>query len=113
MPIPDSKRRWFRSRRIGSSSDCLLAIVPALAVGTISVVRLQSPQGLDGVDRRGGSWDGGPRMLLWWVASLIFRWRFQFGIRSVLAFCLACSIAVVGWRWKCSRLDGKRRWLRR
>ena len=33
-------------------------------------------------------------MLLWWIAGLILGWRFQFGIRSVLAFCLACSIAV-------------------
>jgi hypothetical protein len=35
-------------------------------------------------------------MLLWWIAGLIFRWRFQFGIRSLLAFCLASSIAA-GW----------------
>jgi hypothetical protein len=35
-------------------------------------------------------------MLLWWIASLIFRWRFQFGIRSLLQFCLASSIAA-GW----------------
>jgi hypothetical protein len=35
-------------------------------------------------------------MLVWWIASLLFHWRFQFGIRSVLAFCLTCSI-VVGW----------------
>ena len=33
-------------------------------------------------------------MLLWWAAGLIFPWRFQFGIRSVLAFSLASSIAV-------------------
>ncbi len=35
-------------------------------------------------------------MLLWWAAGLIFHWRFQFGIRSLLAFCLASSI-VAGW----------------
>ncbi len=35
-------------------------------------------------------------MLLWWIAGLIFGWRFQFGIRSLLMLCLACSIAV-GW----------------
>jgi hypothetical protein len=33
-------------------------------------------------------------MLLWWAVSLIFHLRFQFGIRSVLVFCLACSIAL-------------------
>ena len=33
-------------------------------------------------------------MLIWWITSLIFRWRFQFGIRSLLVFCLASSIAV-------------------
>jgi hypothetical protein len=32
-------------------------------------------------------------MLLWWAVSLICRWRFQFGIRSLLLFCLASSIA--------------------
>ena len=44
-------------------------------------------------------------MLLWWTAGLIFGWRFQFGIRSVLAFCLACSV-VVSWfavEWKDAR----------
>jgi hypothetical protein len=35
-------------------------------------------------------------MLLQWVAALIFARRFQFGIRSLLAFCLASSIAA-GW----------------
>ena len=35
-------------------------------------------------------------MLLWWVVSLFFRWRFQFGIRLMLVFCLASSIAA-GW----------------
>ena len=35
-------------------------------------------------------------MLLWWVGALIFARRFQFRIRTLLAFCLATSIAV-GW----------------
>jgi len=35
-------------------------------------------------------------VLAWWIAGLIFRWRFQFGIRSLLAFCLTMSIAA-GW----------------
>ena len=35
-------------------------------------------------------------MLLWWAAGLIFHWRFQFGIRSLLVFCLSTSIAA-GW----------------
>lgn len=34
--------------------------------------------------------------LLWWLASLIFRWRFQFGIRSLLLFVLVSSPAF-GW----------------
>ncbi len=33
-------------------------------------------------------------MLLWWATGLIFPWRFQFGIRSLLVYCLAASIAV-------------------
>ena len=32
-------------------------------------------------------------MLLSWAVGLIFRWRFQFGIRSLLVFCVASSIA--------------------
>jgi hypothetical protein len=38
----------------------------------------------------------GVAMLLWWAGALIVAGRFQFGIRSVLAFCLASSIAA-GW----------------
>ncbi len=34
-------------------------------------------------------------MLLWWFTGLIFHWHFQFGIRSLLAFCLASSVAAV------------------
>ena len=60
------------------------------------MVRLQSSQGLDGPDRRGGGRRGGPRDAVWWVAVLIFRWRFQFGIRSVLVFCLASRL-LPGW----------------
>ena len=33
-------------------------------------------------------------MLLWWAGALIFARRFQFRIRTLLAFCLASSIAV-------------------
>ena len=35
-------------------------------------------------------------VLLWWIASLIVGWRFQFGVRSLLVFCVAFSIAA-GW----------------
>jgi len=96
MPTADSKRRWFRfspDRLVISSLlvVCLLwlsdrfqwfgfnhhkgwtVLIAVAAVGVSAVV-----------------------MLLWWIASLILRWRFQFGIRSPLAFCLTCSI-VVSW----------------
>lgn len=35
-------------------------------------------------------------MLLWFVASLIFRWRFQFSIRSLLALTVAVALPF-GW----------------
>ncbi len=44
-------------------------------------------------------------VLLWWIAGLILGWRFQFGIRSLLLYCLAWSVAV-GWfavEWKNAR----------
>ena len=45
-------------------------------------------------------------MLPWWAAGLIFGWRFQFGIRSLLAFCLASSIAA---SWLAVEIEQARR----
>jgi len=45
-------------------------------------------------------------MLLWWAAGLIFGCRFQFGLRSLLAFCLAASIAAC---WLAAEIRSARR----
>ena len=31
-------------------------------------------------------------MLLWWLASILFRWRFQFSIRSLMVLVVAVAI---------------------
>ena len=46
---------------------------------------------------RGAYWDGalaGARVgaLLWFIASLLFRWRFQFSIQSLLVLTLAVAV---------------------
>lgn len=96
MPTPDSTRHWYRlspDRLVVGLllTVCLLWVserfqwfgfnhhngwTVLIAVATIGVAALV--------------------MLLWWAAGLIFRWRFQFGIRSLLVFCAAASIAA-GW----------------
>ncbi len=96
MPTPELKRRWYRLSP-DRFVDGLLAVVGLLWLSD----RFQ----LFGFDQHKGSMVlislavvclAALVMLLWWIASLLFDWRFQFGIRSVLAFCLTCSI-VVGW----------------
>jgi hypothetical protein len=53
-------------------------------------------------------------MPMWFVISLVFHRRFQFGIRSVLAFCLVCSIAA-GWlaveRERAQKQEGAVEWI--
>ena len=112
MPTAEPKRRWFHL-----SPDRFVDLIasrdlPALAVGSIPVVRLQSPQGLDGADRRGGGWRGGPRH-----AALVGRWldlRLAISIRHPVAAWRSvwpARLRSVGWPWKGNGLDGKRRWL--
>ena len=94
MPTPEPKRRWFHL-----SPD---RFVIALLLG-VCLLWLSERFQWFGFNHHKG-WTvliavaavgvAALVMLLWWVVSLIFRWRFQFGIRSLLAFCLACSIAV-------------------
>lgn len=44
--------------------------------------------------------------LLWWTVGLVFRWRFQFGIRSLLALMVAGSIAFA---WLAVEIEHARR----
>ncbi len=65
--------------------------VPALAVGEVSVADLA--QGLAGADRRG---ERGcvlaPNACFGLSPHLIFRWRFQLSIRSLLVLTVAVTI---------------------
>ena len=39
-------------------------------------------------------------MLLWFIASLLFQWRFQFSIWSLLVLTVAVAVRAVGWPWR-------------
>ena len=84
MTTPQPTLRWF-----GPTPDWLILVlfgrgIPALAVGAVLVVPVQSPPGLGGPDRRGG----GGRDISGHAAlahrALVFRLHFQFSIRSLL-----------------------------
>lgn len=96
MRAPDSKRSWFRLSPNRFVTGLLLVIgllwlserfqwfafnhrkgwTVLIAVATVGAAALV--------------------MVLLWAVALVFHWRFQFGIRSLLVFCLVCSIAA-GW----------------
>jgi membrane protein YdbS with pleckstrin-like domain len=46
-------------------------------------------------------------MLLWFIAALLFRWRFQFSIRSLLV--LTVAVVVPYYRWRPARGPVSRR----
>ena len=39
-------------------------------------------------------------MLLWFIAGLLFGWRFQFSIRSLLVLVVVVLFRAVGLQWK-------------
>ena len=63
-----------------------------MAVESVSVVRIQSAQGLGCADRRGrgGRGDAGHAGLVRRCPG--FRWRFQFSIRSLLVLVVVVSV---------------------
>ena len=56
------------------------------------VVLVQRTQGLDGTS--GGGWRGRGAWsdAAWWLVALVFRWRFQFGIRTLLVLVVAVAL---------------------
>jgi hypothetical protein len=96
MPTPEPKRRWFHL------SPDRFVILLLLVIG---LLWLSDRFQWFGFNHHKG-WTvliavaavgvAALVMLTWWAVSLIVRWRFQFGIRSLLVFCMASSIAA-GW----------------
>ena len=64
----------------------------ALAVGAVSVVLVQREEGLDSADRGGGGRRGDAGHAAVVRRGLVFRWRFQFSIRSLLVLTVAVAI---------------------
>ena len=63
-----------------------------MAVGAVSVVLVQREKGLDRADRRGGGRRGDAGHAALVRGGLIFRWRFQFSIRSLLVLTVAVAV---------------------
>ena len=67
-----------------------------VAVRTVRLVCAGPAQGLGGPDRGGGVCRGTAASILWFVGALLFRRRFQFGIRSLLLLALIVAL-LCGW----------------
>ena len=94
MPTPDPKRRWFRLSPDRFVVGLLLGVGLLWLSDRFQWFGFNHHKGWTVLIAVAAVGVAALVMLLWWVAGLIFRWRFQFGIRSLLAFCLASSIAV-------------------
>ena len=66
--------------------------MPALAVGAVSVVRLQSHKGWTVLIAVAAVGVAFLVMLLWFIMALVFRWRFQFSIRSLLVLVVVVAL---------------------
>jgi hypothetical protein len=96
MPAPDPKRRWFDLSPDRFVMSLLLVIGLLWLSERFQWFGFNHHKGWTVLISVAAVGVAALVMLLWWAAGLIFGWRFQFGIRSVLAFFVACSIAA-GW----------------
>ena len=93
MTDPTPKPRWYHSHAGWLRDRASDRGMPALAVGAVSVVRLQFPQGMDGADRRGGGGRG-----ISGHAALVRRWPWFSGggfnsrIRSLLVLVVVVAL---------------------
>ena len=58
----------------------------------VPLVSLQPAQGLDGADRLASVGAALLLMFLWFLAALVFRWRFQFSILSLLVLVVVVAV---------------------
>jgi len=105
MPTPELKRRWFHLSPDRFVTGLLLVIGSLWLSDRFQSFGFNHHKGWTVLIAVAAVGVAAVAMLLWWAASLLFHWRFQFSIRSLLGFCLACSIAV-SWfavEWKDAR----------
>ena len=77
-----------------------------MAFRAVRVVRVQPAQGLDGAIAVAGVGAFFVPMLLWFLAALVFRLRFQFGILSLLVLVVAVALP---FSWLATEMRGTRR----
>jgi hypothetical protein len=93
MPTPELKRRWFYLSPDRFVAGLLLVVCLLWLSDRFQWFGFNHHEGWTVLIAVATVGVAAVTMLLWWAAALIFARRFQFGIRSLLAFCLACSIA--------------------
>ena len=91
--VPGAKlRRWLRP------TPDRLVLAPAGPGGlpaplrALRVVRVRRGEGPHADDRWRGGCAAMLLMVLWFLSAIVFRWRFQFSIRSLLALALVVAI---------------------
>jgi hypothetical protein len=94
MPAPESKRRWFRLSPDRFVAGLLLVIGLIWLSDRFQWFGFNHHKGWTVLIAVAAVGVSALVMLLWWAGALTFGWRFQFGIRSLLVFFLASSIAV-------------------
>lgn len=96
MPTPGPQRRWFHLSPDRFVTSLLLGVCLLWVSNRFQWVGFNHDKGWTVLIAVAAVGVAALVIALWWIASRIFRWRFQFGIRSLLAFCVACSITA-GW----------------
>ncbi len=94
MPTPEPKRRWLRLSPDRFVILLLLGVCLLWLSDRFQWFGFNQHKGWTVLMALGAVGAAALVMLLWSAAALIFAQRFQFGIRSLLAFCLASAIAV-------------------
>jgi len=94
MPALDSKRRWYHLSPDRFVLGLLLGVCALWLSDRFRWFGFNHHKGWTVLISLAAVGVATLVMLLWWVVSVAFRWRFQFGIRSLFAFCLAASLAV-------------------
>ena len=99
MTTPDPQRRWYRL----SPGRLVLGLLALEGFLLLSERLAGSPSTSTRAGPCSSPWRAWAALLfffLWFAASLLFRWRFQYSIRSLLVLTLAVAVACSWLSWE-------------